>query len=141
LRPPLWQTSQEIEEEINHGNFKKAFPLALELSKETYSNAKSLYLLGKSSLGIGDLKLARESLQKASVFDCSNWRGNDVYNAIIKKLAKTKQLPLIDFDQYMSTSLTKEGLFMDEIFPQNIFYEAIMQDLKEVLNKILSVNN
>ena len=135
------EVQQEIEDLINLGNFKKAYPEALELSNETLSNSKSFYLLGKAAMGLGDLKTAREALQKASVFDCANWRGNAIYNAILKSTAKRKQLPIIDFDQLMASSLSKDGLFNDEIFPQNLFYQSMIQELKETLKKILSVND
>lgn len=135
------ELQQELEEHIRLGNYKNAYPIALELANETYSNASSFYLLGKIALGLGEVKTAREAFQKASIFDCSNWRGNAVYNAIIRKEALKKQIPLIDFDQFMTSSLSKEGLFIDEIFPQNIFYQTMVQELKETLKKILSVSN
>ena len=128
-----------IEKIIEEGNFKKAYPLALELSDESYSNAQSFYLLGKSSMGLGDLAKARDAFQKAAIFDCSSWRGNAVYNAIMKSNAKKRQVPLIDFDQYMASALSKDGLFIDDLFPQNIFYQTMISDLKENLNKILSI--
>ena len=134
------ELQQEIEEAIKNGDYKNAYPKALSLSQETYSNAQSFFLLGKSALGLGNLKDAREALQKATVFDCSNWRGNAVYNAIIKGEAGKHQVLLIDFDQYMTSSLSKDGLFIDEIFPQNIFYQNMMQELKELLKKVMSVN-
>ena len=83
--------------------------------------------------------MARESFQKATVFDCANWRGNAVYNSIMKSAAKKRQVTLIDFDQYMASSLSKDGLFIDDLFPQNVFYQSMISELKESLNKILSV--
>lgn len=135
------ELQQEIEEMIKEGNFKTAFPKALELSNETYSNAKAFYLLGKISLGLGDLAMARSSFQKATVFDCANWRGNAVYNAIMKTHAKKRQVMLIDFDQLMASALSQDGLFSDEIFPQNIFYQTMITELLENLKKILRVND
>ncbi|MBC7538160.1 MAG: hypothetical protein H7281_05025 [Bacteriovorax sp.] len=134
------ELQQEIEELEKVGNFKKAYPKALELSNETFSNALSFYLLGKASMGLGELSMARASFLKASVFDCANWRGNAVYNSIMKATAKKRQMTLIDFDQYMASSLSKDGLFMDEIFPQNVFYQTMIAELKENLKKILSVD-
>ncbi len=135
------EVQQEIEGLIKEGNYKLAYSNALELSAETNSNAKSFFLLGQASLGNGDLKSAKNALAKAAVFDCSNWRGNAVYNALLKKVSKQRQIPIIDFDQYLSSSLSKEGLFIDEIFPQNIYYHTMMTDLKEILKKFLSVND
>lgn len=135
------EVQQSIESLLKEGNFKTAYPKALELSNETYSNALSFYLLGKASMGLGEIAKAREALQKASVFDCANWRGNAVYNAIMKTEAKKRQIELIDFDQFMASSLSKEGLFIDEYFPQNIFYQSMISELKDSLKKILSVND
>lgn len=135
------EEQQLIEAMIKEGNYKSAYPKVIELANETYSNAKSFFLLGKVALGLGDLALAREALQKATVFDCANWRGNAVYNAIIKSTAKKRQVMMIDFDQYMASSLSKEGLFSDELFPQNIFYQNMFTELLEAIKKILSVND
>ena len=131
---------QEIEAELKEGAFKSAFPKALELSEVTYSNARSFFLLGRSALGLGDIKTAREALMKASVFDCANWRGNAVYNSIIKNYAKKNQVNTVDFDQFMSSKLAEEGLFQDEIIPQNVFYQNMIKELGDILKKILSVN-
>jgi len=134
------EVQQEIEGLIKEGNYKLAYSKALELSEETNSNAKSFYLLGLASLGNGDLKSAKNALSKAAVFDCNNWRGNAVYNAILKKMAQERQISLIDFDQYLSSALSKEGLFIDDIFPQNVYYQTMMTDLKEALKNILRIN-
>lgn len=135
------EVQQEIEEMIKNGEFKSAYPKILELSNETYSNALSFYLLGKTSMGLGDLTAARTALQKATIFDCANWRGNAVYNAILVANAKKRQVTLIDFDQLMASSLSQDGLFSDDIFPQNIFYQKMIAELQVNLKKILSVND
>jgi hypothetical protein len=131
---------QEIEAELNEGSYKTALPKTKELISATPSNARSFYLLGKAALGSGDIRLARESLLKASVFDCANWRGNAVYNAIIKAEAKKGVAHVIDFEQYMTSHLSNEGLFIDEIIPQNIFYQSMTKELGDIIKKILSVN-
>lgn len=130
---------QEIDDEIKNGAYKAALPKALELAEVTTANARSYFLLGKSALGAGDLKLAREALLKATVFDCANWRGNAVYNSILKKAAEKNLLHLIDYDQYMSSKLSEEGLFFDDIFPQSLFYQGMSKELSDVLKKILSI--
>ena len=132
---------QEIEAELSAGAYKSVLPKALELSQTTVANARSYYLLGKAAMGSGDIKTARESLLKASVFDCASWRGNAVYNSIMKDLAKKNLVYLVDFDQDMTSKLSGEGLFFDEIVPQNIFYQNMIKELGDILKKILSVNS
>lgn len=131
---------QELEAEIKDGSYKTALPKARELAEVTTSNARSFYLMGKAALGTGDLKIARESLMKAAIFDCANWRGNAVYNAIIKTQAKKNQVHVIDFEQYMNSQLSNEGLFFDEIVPQNMFYQNMTKELGDIIKKILSIN-
>lgn len=135
------EMQQEIEALIAQGNLKKAYTDALALSAETPGNAQTFFLLGKASLGLGDLQNAREALNKATVFDCANWRGSAVYNAILRSEAKQRQLALVDFDQALSSSLSQDGLFMDEYFPQNLFYQNLVSELKDVLKNFLSGND
>lgn len=134
------ELQQELDNLLKEGNYKLAYPKARELALETFSNAQSFYLLGKASMGLGNLPMARDAYQKASVFDCAHWRGNAVYNSIMKAQAKRRQVTLVDFDQIMSSALSKEGLFMDDIYPQNFFYQTMFSELKESVKKILSIN-
>lgn len=137
--PDLVGLQQEIAEQIKQGNFKTAYPQALELASETYGNAMTFYLLGKAALGLGDLKTARESLLKATVFDCATWRGNAVYNAILRKAAARNLVSVVDFEQTMNGQLSNEGLFMDDIYPQGLFNQNMIKELGDILKKILSV--
>lgn len=130
---------QEIANAIEEGAFKQAFPKAKELSEITFSNAHTYYLLGRSALGIGDLKTARESLLKASVFDCTNWRGNAVYNSIIKKLAARNLTQIVDFEQILTSQISQDGLYFDDIFPQNLFYHKLVSELGFSLKKIFGI--
>lgn len=134
------EVQQEIEAMIKNGEYKAAFPKITELARETYSNAKSYYLLGKINLGLGELAEARAALYKSTIFDCQNWRGNAVFNAIMKTQAKNRQVMLVDFDQHMASQLSQEGLFIDDIYPQNIFYQRMVNELLINLKKILSIN-
>lgn len=134
------ELQQEIENDIKEGAFKSALPKAVELAEVTTSNARSYFLLGKSAQGAGDYKLARENLLKATVFDCQNWRGNAVYNSIIRSASKKYQLQMIDFEQLMSSNISSDALFFDELIPQNIFYQTMTQELGDILKNILKLN-
>lgn len=138
--PEVVSLQQELEGQIKEGAYKAVYPTALELAESTYGNAMTFYLLGKAALGLGDLKSAREALAKATVYDCENWRGSAVYNAILKNQAKKNLVQLIDFDQMMSSQLSSEGLFIDDIYPQVLFYQNMIKELGDILKNILSVN-
>ena len=134
-------TQKELEILITSGDYKTASLLAFPLAKETYSNATSFYLLGKTLMGLGDLANARLAFQKATAFDCTNWRGNAIYNAIIKAEATTHQIILVDFAQYMASQLSHDALFSDDIFPQNLFYQTMIAEVLVNLKKLLSIYN
>ena len=134
------ELQQEIAAEVKEGAYKSSLPKSMELAEVTPANARTFYLLGLSAMGSGDKQLARESLSKAAVFDCSNWRGGAVYNSIIKSQAQASQVQLVDFDQYMTSKLSDEGLFFDEIMPQNIFYQSMIKELGDIIKKTLSIN-
>lgn len=135
------ELQQEIEAELKVGAYKSVYPKIRELSEATFSNAQSSYLFGQAALGTGDIKSARLAFLQASAFDCASWRGNAVYNGIIKNQAQKNQVHIVDFDQYMTSQLSKDGLFFDEIMPQNIFYQNMIKELGDILKNILSVND
>jgi hypothetical protein len=131
---------QEINEDINNGAFKNAYNKAFELTETTFSNARSFYLLGMAAKGQGLTKEAREALIKASIFDCKNWRGSPIYNAILKTKAEHYQGIVIDFEQHINSQLAHEdALFLDEMIPQTIYYQALTKDLSEAINKVFNL--
>ncbi len=135
------EIQQEIEGLITEGNFKMAYSKAIELEKESLSNAKTFFLLGISAKANNDLKVAKDALTRANVYDCFNWRGNSVFNSILKKKAHDFQVEVIDFDLITSNSiLAGEEVFFDEIYPQNLYYSNLMKDLAIVLKKYLNIN-
>lgn len=136
--PTTQEMQTKIEAMIKEGAFKEAYPLALQLSKVSTSNAQSFYLLGLAARGVGDQNIARMALKKANVFDCANWRGNSVYNSILAKEAKRNQIPFIDFDLVINSGENTDAIFFDEIFPQNIFYQSLAKELGETIKLIYS---
>lgn len=133
------EVQQEIESLINEGRFKEAYPKAKKLEEETFSNALTHFLLGKIALNIGSTSEARVELQKSTAFDCLHWRGNAVFNSIIRMTSEKLQVQLVDFDLYMSANLNRDGLFLDEINPQPPFYKVIEEEISETIKKALSV--
>jgi hypothetical protein len=135
------EIQQEIEGLLNEGNFKMAFSKAIDLEKESLSNAKTFFLLGISAKANNDLKISKEALIKANVYDCLNWRGNSVFNSIIKNKGYNFQVEVIDFDLITTNSiLSGEEVFFDEIYPQNLYYSNLIKDLATALKKYLNIN-
>jgi hypothetical protein len=132
----IQDAQSEIEKLLSLGQSKEAYADAVKLSAITTANANSFYLLGKAARSTGDLQVARIAFQKASVFDCRNWRGNAVYNAIILKEAKKNNLSVIDFDLEINSNEAIDSVFFDEIYPQNIYYQTLAKELSESINAI-----
>lgn len=134
------EVQQEIENLLKEGNYKDAYTKALELSKGSISNAHTYFLLGISAKYNNEFQIARENLINANVYDCYNWRGNSVYNSIMLKKAKKFQIEVIDFaTTILNTQLTSEEVFFDDFFPQNIFYNNLIQELNSVAKKYLFI--
>lgn len=132
----IQETQIEIEKFIQEGQFKEAYSLAQKLSNITISNAQSFYLLGLAARGAGDQQASRLAFQKASAFDCINWRGNAVYNSIIIKEGRKNLIPVIDFDLQINAGESPDKAFSDEIYPKAVFYQSLAKELGETIKLI-----
>lgn len=123
-------TQQEIEVLLKNGSTKDAFIKANMLAKEGINNSISYYLLGMAAKSNNDTKLAREAFINASVYDCYNWRGNGVYNSIMLNQARHYQVEAIDFSTpLLNSQIQGEEVFFDDIYPQNIYYNNLINEL------------
>lgn len=129
----------DIDEFIKNNDFKSAYNLSQKL-KSTYSgNAELFYLHGKSLERLGEIDRARNSLKEASAFDCVPWRATELHNSIIRKVAKNHQVILFDFAKLVENDWPGQITFVDEIYPQNIYYEYAMKQLGLVIKGILKL--
>jgi hypothetical protein len=126
---------KDIELMISEGNKKKAYLKAKELAKISLTNAKSHYLYGNVSLDLGRFKEAREQLTMAAAYDCTQWRINIVFNKILEKIAKRNNVELVDFDMLVNQNLGRDTLFLDPIFPQVIYYQRALNEIKKLIRK------
>lgn len=78
---------------------------------------------------LGDVKTGKNYLYQAAAFDCELWRINPVFNFIMQKKVKKNGLDLIDFDQMVNNFYGKNVLFLDNEYPQDIYYQALAKEL------------
>lgn len=130
------EMQQMIEGLLSEGAAKDALKEAKTLAEINFSNAQSFYLLGIAQMKTGNLSEAYQSLQKASIFDCDNWRGNAVYNAILQKRSQDNGVTFIDFDKITSQQLSQEGIYIDETYPHNTLYVNLMNEINTSLKRI-----
>ncbi len=130
----------EIEEMLQNGQFKDAFNRAIDLERESVSNARTQHLLALSALRNNQLKIAREAFMKANSFDCRPWRTKSVYNQIILNLAQKNSINIVDFENLTEHAiLNNEEVFFDELIPQAPFYHKMVDELKDVIAKLITL--
>jgi len=123
----------DIQKLLKSNSTKEAYSKSKELMASTPGNALSVYLHGKAAMALGKEKEAKRLLNMATALECENWRSNAIFNSIIKDSALSNDLHFIDFHFGITRSLGKNVLFMDDIYPQALFYQALS---KEIIKKI-----
>lgn len=135
----LTSYQEKIAGELKKGNHKSVLSEARDLSEVTISNAQSFYLLGMAALGSGQIEAAGQALSKATAYDCGNWRGHPVFNAIIKKKVISQGLKLIDFNNIVNRHLGQNELFVDEFIPQEIYYNHYLDEVYDTIKTKLKL--
>ena len=130
---------EEVVNLIKSQDYKAAYGISKELTLMAQSNAKILYIHGKIAKNLGKLKEAAKYLKLSSAYDCNLWRGNVVYNSILKKVAREKEIALFDFQKLIEAQWNSNITFIDEVYPQNIYYEKLSIALAARLKKLLKL--
>jgi hypothetical protein len=115
----------QVEQSINSGDFKTAVTMAKDMVMTSPSYALSYYTLGKAYYAQESFKDAFNNMQTALAYDCKNWRGNPIYNILLKSVASAYHFNVFDFQKFIYDYWGKNELFMDEIFPQDIYWEHL----------------
>lgn len=130
---------KEVVEFIKIKDFKSAYEISKDLTLIANASAKIHYVHGKVAKNLGKKKEAIKSLKMAMAYDCEQWRGNLVYNKILKKAANSNDVLLLDFQKMLEEYWTKNILFEDEIYPQNYYFEKTADVLAARIKKLLKL--
>jgi hypothetical protein len=130
---------KKVVTEIKNNDFKKAFEVANFTRFMAPSNAYANYLFARVSRKVGRKKMAYEAVDYASSYDCKRWRANGVYNKIIRNMAKKYEIFLFDYDQYIRDNWDKNETFLNELYPQDLFYQKSMKTLGRFIKKVLKL--
>jgi hypothetical protein len=138
-------TTVELERElvglndaIAKEDYKAAYNLSSKLLGQYVGNTELHYLHGLVAQNLNNTPEAIETFKKASTFDCGPWRATEVYNSIIRKVAKEQQVMLFDFATLTERDFGRP-VFFDEIHPQNLYYERASKQLGLVIKSILKL--
>lgn len=127
----------EVVSLIKQKDFKAAYGISKELVIMAPNNAKILYLHGKVAKNLNKINEAIKYLKLSSAYDCNLWRGNIVYNSILRKIANDKETALFDFQKLIESEWTQNITFIDDIYPQSIYFEKLAKGLAARIKKLL----
>lgn len=121
------------------GKTKEALTLAKELSLIYPSHSGILYyyglLLAKSQEGQQSIGFLRKSV----AFDCGNKYANPIYNEILKKYADKYGVTYFDFEELTNEQLLTDHPFLDEVYPQDIYLEKVINTLALRIKTLLKL--
>ena len=135
ISPTLEKEHQRLEKMIDAGKTKEAFSELNKLGQTVPENARNYFLLGLTLKLMGSFEQARAILEQGTAFDCLSWRGNIIFNNIIRNTAYLKNIPLIDFDQIVNGHFGHKQLFKDEIFPLKELNMLLVEKLAPKINR------
>lgn len=123
----------EQQHQINEGRYKEAYQALLKLSEEVPGNAQTYYLMGKAAVQIGLFEEAREAYIKANAFDCAPVGNSVLINQTIRQWAQINSFQVIDFDQDLSRKIGHGEIFINNIYPQDYYYQQMLGPLTQAI--------
>ncbi|MCO4754637.1 MAG: hypothetical protein KC478_09140 [Bacteriovoracaceae bacterium] len=137
--PQLKPKLDQVIELVKKKDFKQAYSISRELSLLAQSNARILFIHGKVAKALGKFKEAQKHLELAAAFDCSNWRGSPVYNSILKASAQRHDAAYFDFNEMLKRHWSDNIVFLDDIYPQNLYMEKTANAIADRIKKLLKL--
>lgn len=135
----ILKRQEEVQKLIDKGDFKEAYSEAYTLSQESVANAKTYYLLGTAAKLNGSFDKARQFLIMAQAFDCNPFKVHVANNALMKKMSQKHHVHLVDFDMLVARNFGRNLLFADDIYPQQLYYDLLLEDLTSLIARILKI--
>lgn len=124
---------------IRKKDHKTALTRSTELVTKFPGNAALYYLHGQVSKRMGKRDQAIDALKQAAAYDCSPWRATEVYNGIIRRVAREQQVLLFDFAAYMEKDWGSNITYFNDIYPQNLYYQRAVDQLGILIKRILKL--
>ena len=123
---------------VKRGRSKLAVDGLRRLAQLSPTNSRIHYILGRAYLELGRRLDARESLERATAFDCEPRGGNIVFNTAMARLALRHSQPFIDFHGDIHTLLGQVAIFQDS-YPHDLFYEALVNKSSDIIRSLLDI--
>jgi hypothetical protein len=139
LQPNIEESYVRLKQLIESNELKSAYREANILRHIAQGHAAVYFDLYKLAMHFGNRELAIEAHDLLTAFDCVSWRSNSVYNSIIRKIGKDEDVIVYDFDQYLKSKWGENVLFFDEIYPQDLYYQNMVNALARMLRRALNL--
>ena len=124
---------------IKKKDFKKAYGLTKNLTLLANSNAEIFYIHAKVAESLGYTKESIKYFEMSMALDCSQWRGNPVYNKILSRTAKKNEVLIFDFNKLLLANRNINITFEDDVYPQNLYVEKMIDILSARIKKLLKL--
>jgi hypothetical protein len=130
---------KNINQTVKTGDLKTAYQQATLLKYTSTGNAEVYFVFQKIAESLNRFDEAKEAHNYVTALDCQAWRMNSIFNQIIRKAASENDVILYDFDLYMKDQWGKNTLFMDDIYPQDLYYQNMAKNISHMLKKLLNL--
>ncbi len=121
----------------NNKDYKQALNLSKDLVLLNPHNADINFMHSMILKKQQNHKSAQVFAEDALIYDCHRTDGNTIYNTIIKRVAKAQQIQYIDFHQMLYDFSENQPVFLDETYPQDVYFMNIINKLSKVIKKRL----
>ncbi len=126
------------------GKHEAALAIFSRLNRIDSSSADLHYFRAKSLLAIDDSSEALREFKKARDLDLLRFRAPDIFNKIIRRVARETNVPVVDMEEvFQKTSpggIPGANLFYEHLHPRFDGYRLMAQAFFETLKKIQIIN-
>ncbi len=120
---------------------KKDFKLTYNLSKELVllnpTHAESQFLLSQSAFKLRHFNDYKQAGELAISLDCSLRSGDPVFNSIMKKLSTQYEVPMLNFHKLLIDQSQSNYTFIEDIYPQDLYFEKVINTISKLIKKRL----
>ena len=118
-------------------DFKNAFNLGKELVLTNPYHSKINYLYSRVLFKLNKYDEALKYGEFAKVYDCANYGANPVYNSILRSVATEARYEFLDFHTFLADESSSNFVFIEEIYPQDVYLKKIIDALARKIKKRL----
>ncbi len=134
-----YKVYKDLLELVENNNIKEANELAKELALTNPGNSKVRYLYAKVLAKLNQLQKSQSEYEFAVAMDCHNKRANPVYNQILKEVSSKHNIKYFDFHQMVTDQMYKNHTFIDETYPQDVYFEYLIEALANRIKVLLKL--